>query len=106
MSQSPTDGIGAKLVVLMPDGSRWSVPILPIARNRARHYASEFDGDIERSLNEDTLPLFRSDDYEVYDWAQNNMNWSDVVDLATKEEDPDPVDYQDGWVNGDKEVIW
>ena len=40
------------MTVEMPDGSKWGVPVEMIARNRAAHYASEFDGDIERSIFE------------------------------------------------------
>jgi hypothetical protein len=42
------------LSMTMPDGSKWGVPVEMIARNRAAHYASEFDGDVERSLTEDS----------------------------------------------------
>lgn len=91
------------MIVEMPDGSEWQVPVDVIARNRAEHYANEFDGDVERSLAEDTMPLFASDDYEVKDWAENNMNWADVVSDATQRE-PGNVDYQDGWANGEKRI--
>ena len=94
-----------RLIVTMPDGSRWGVPVDLIARDRAKHYAGEFDGDVERSLAEDTVPLF-ADDYEIIDWAQNNMNWKDVEAHAGRmaESEPD-FDYQEGWVNGDKQLV-
>ena len=93
------------LTIEMPDGSKWGVPVEVIARNRAAHYAHEFGGDVERSMAEDTMPLFESDDYEVGDWAANNMNWSDVETQAKKLQSvPDP-DFQEGWVNGEKSVI-
>jgi len=92
------------LTIEMPDGSKWGVPVDLIARNRATYYADEFDGDVERSLAEDTMLLFESDDYAIEDWAANNMNWSDVQALAKKLEDAE-TDFQDGWVNGEKEVV-
>jgi len=92
-------------VVTMPDGSRWAVPLMVIATDRARHYAREFDGDVERSLAEDTLPLFASDPYQVHDWAANNMNWSDVVHAAEQLTPPEATDYQEGWINGDYAVV-
>lgn len=92
------------LVIDMPDGSKWAVPVSIIARNRAAHYAHEFDGDIERSLTEDTLPLFQSDNYEVHDWAANNMNWSEVSEQAIEIWDGSATDYQEGWMNGEYEV--
>ena len=70
------------LVLQMPDGSEWGVPVEVIARNRAEHYKSEFGDDVERSLAEDTMPLFE-DDYEIEEWASNNMNWQDVKGCAT-----------------------
>jgi hypothetical protein len=92
------------LTIEMPDGSKWGVPVEVIARSRATHYAHEFGGNIQRSLDEDTLQLFESDDYEIEDWAANNMNWSDVQDHAKKLKDAE-TDFQEGWVNGEKAVI-
>jgi len=91
------------LFVTMPDESVWAVPVEIIARNRAAHYAHECGGDIERSLAEDTMPLFEHDPYEVEDWAANNMNWSDVVEHAVLVEQGE-TDYEEGWANGEKEV--
>ncbi|QMN68085.1 hypothetical protein HVW65_14420 [Citrobacter freundii] len=92
-----------ELHITMPDGSVWAVPVQLIATNRAEYYSREFGGDFNRSLAEDTLPLFRSDDFEIEDWAANNMNWSDVQHAAKCVSLGD-VDFQEGWVNGDKEV--
>lgn len=90
-----------RMVVEMPDGSEWSVPVMVIARSRAQEYKAEFDGDVERSLDEDTLPRFLEDDFNIRDWASNNMNWGDVQDRATiLPNRRRAVDYQDGWVNG------
>jgi hypothetical protein len=96
----------ASLRVTMPNGSRWDVPVMAIARNRATNYASEYDGDAERSLHEDTLPLFDAAPSEISDWAANNMDWSDVASVAVRVPDEArPVDYQEGWVNGAKELV-
>ena len=92
-----------RLIVTMPDGSRWGIPVDVIARNRAESYADEFGGDVGRSLAEDTVPLFENGD-EVADWAANNMNWEDVV-LHASLVSPGSCDYQEGWMNGEKEVV-
>jgi hypothetical protein len=92
------------LRVTMPDGSQWDVPVEIIANNRAKAYAEEFHGDVQSSLDEDTLPLFESDPYEVEDWAANQMNWTDVSAHAQCHK-PSEVDWQEGWVNGEKEVV-
>jgi hypothetical protein len=90
----------------MLDHSKWDIPIAVIARNRAESYADEFDGDVERSLKEDTLPLFEHTPYEIQDWAANNMDWSDVAAHATLvPTHPPKCDYQEGWVNGRKELV-
>jgi hypothetical protein len=94
------------LRVEMPDGTLWDVPVDVIARNRAAHYACEFEGDIERSLAEDTLPCFEESPFEIQDWAANNMNWSDVAAVARRVALlVKPVDYEEGWVNGRKTIV-
>ncbi len=93
------------LRVEMPDNTKWDVSVMIIAKNRAEWYKKEFDNDLERSLAEDTLPLFE-DDYEIEDWATNNMDWDDVERFAKKVISIESeVDYQDGWINGEKEII-
>lgn len=91
------------LLITMPDGSVWAVPVDVIALSRATYYASEFCGDVQTSLDQDTLPLFNSEPFEIEDWAANNMNWEDVVKHARLIKEGE-TDYQEGWVNGEKEV--
>jgi DNA (cytosine-5)-methyltransferase 1 len=43
---------------------------------------------------------------DIIDWAAGNMNWDDVKDVAV--EVPhlhEKVDYQEGWVNGEKDIV-
>lgn len=87
----------------MSDGSIWSIPVEIIAYDRALRYAHEFDDNIQRSLKEDTYPLFESDHFEIKDWAQNNMNWSDVSIHAVLIS-PSNIDFQDDWINGHIEI--
>lgn len=88
------------MTVEMQDGSIWGVPVEMIARNRAAHYAGEFGGDVERSLAEDTVPLFEADNYEIRDWAANNMNWMDFDGHQVRLKDAPPPDFQEAWMNG------
>ena len=88
--------------VTLPDGSVWGVPISMIARNRAAHYAHEFDGDIKKSLTEDTIPLFEESTFAIGDWAVNNMNWSDFDGHQVKISDAPAQDFQDAWMYGEK----
>lgn len=91
--------------VTMPDGSVWAIPVLVIAVCRAEHFIDEYDGDLDRSLLEDTLPLFREDESEIEDWARNNMNWADVRDMAVQWLSPsNETDFDEGWANGEVEI--
>jgi hypothetical protein len=95
----------ACMVLTLSDGSRWSLPISVIAENRANFYKDEFDGDIQRSLDEDTWTLFAEDDYEIYDWAGNNMDWDDVEHHLTRLPSLEKVlDYYDEWASCEKEI--
>lgn len=89
------------MTVKMNDGSTWGVPVSMIALDRAKHYASEFGGDVERSLHEDTFPLFEKDDYAIEDWASNNMNWSDFDGHQVKVAEAPPINFQEAWMDGE-----
>jgi hypothetical protein len=91
--------------ITMEDKSIWSIPIDLIAISRAEHYKHEFENNIQRSLDEDTIPLFESDTYEIKDWARNCMNWDDVSHLAEMISPPPiEIDFQEGWLNGHVEI--
>lgn len=93
------------LLIDMPDGSVWAVSALAVAYDRAKCYSEQYDDDVERSLEEDTLPYFLDDHDEIIDWAKNNMNWEDVASAATVHTSPPGVDYQEGWTNGDHKIV-
>lgn len=93
------------MTIEMPDGSTWGVPIEMIALSRATHYSSEFDYFVERSLKEDTLPLFGSNDYAIEDWAKNNMNWNDFDGYQIKITDAPRPDFQEAWRNGKTDYV-
>lgn len=86
------------MTIELPDGSKWGVPVAMIARHRAGYYAYEFGGDVERSLAEDTIPLFESDDYEIQDWAVNNMLWSDFDGHQVQLECAPSPDFERAWI--------
>ena len=95
------------LRVEMPDGSKFDIPVRDIAINRANAYKKEFDNSVIRSLLENTVPFFEGDQDEVLDWAANSMNWEDVADAAIEvpRAKVNNIDYQKGWVNGNKEIV-
>lgn len=90
------------MTVEMPDSSVWAVPTEMIARNHAAHYAHQFGNDINKSLQEGTIPLFEADESEIEDWAINNMDWADFYGHQIRVSSPDSVDYQAGWIDGEK----
>jgi hypothetical protein len=99
----------AKVIrVTMPDGARYDVPVGFVAAHIAAEFAAEkgpkgtpeYDSEFEL-IEAETL----QDNDQLLDWAANNMNWSDVADIAIQVESPPEIDYQDGWVNGEKEVV-
>ena len=98
------DILNKNYVITFPNKDKWSVPVRVIAESRAKFYAHEFDGDITKSAIEDTVPLFTEDHSEIEDWAKNNMSWSEVVANATLLEFG-ITDYEDGWMNGDSEIL-
>ena len=92
----------------MEDSSKWDIPAKIIAEDRAKYYA-EHDTKTQFGLLFDAvfkqeLENGLTNDYEIHDWAENNMNWSDVKAIAVKVLTKE-VDFQEGWLNGEKEVI-
>lgn len=91
------------LRVTMLDGVQWDVPARVIAENRAKYYADK-DPDTTYA---DEFEFTMTDKYELQDWAANNMDWDDVKDYAKKVDiEPIEVDYQEGWINGKKEIVF
>jgi hypothetical protein len=97
------------LHITMSDNSVWKVPVEAVCANRARYYAEK-----EAPRGEDYAEYYRNefsicmnDASEIVDWAANNMNWDEVKHVAIEVRAhplPTPEDFQEGWVNGDKEV--
>ena len=94
-----------KLVsVTFSNGESWTIPISVIAESRALYYAATlYNGDFNLSLNEDTLPLFESDNYEIIDWAAGNMDWKDFEDNAILVSSD--FDYISEWSSCELEVL-
>lgn len=93
----------ANFIITMVDGSKWSVPVRIIAENRAEFFSSEFQGDIQKSLDEDTWPIF-TEETAIEDWLFNNMDWKDVKDHATKIQEPHGIDYEARWLDAEGEL--
>lgn len=94
-------------LTVMANWDVWAVPVMVIAKNRAENYKDEFGGDIDCSLAEDTLPYFARVDAEVYDWAQNNMDWSDVSPHAFLYQKAEKTweDWEESWCSGRHDIV-
>jgi hypothetical protein len=106
------------LTIKMGDSSIWQVPVRTIAENRASYYSNNsksYKGTMEEHLKDKTIPLFNSDDFEIEDWAKNNMNWIDLKPTAkflmitlepsecakARNEIINKFDYQDMWLDSE-----
>ena len=90
--------------VTMPDGSEWEVPASVVAKSRAEYF-SEYDEDC---TYDEEYEFTIGSEFELKDWAENNMNWEDVREFSVqvvKGELMKNVDYQKGWMNGVKKFM-
>jgi hypothetical protein len=83
------------VTVPMPDGL-WGVPVRTIVNHRVAYYAPEGGMEYGEALKE-TLELFESDDYDIVDWALNNMDWGEVESAAVKLREPEEFDRSEFW---------
>jgi len=95
------------ILVTFSNGDKYRIPGSVIAESRATHYADRDSeegkskwGEIYKEEYDYTL----GDDYELVDWAENNMDWSDVESVAELVMSGD-VDFEDEWCNADKEIV-
>ncbi len=93
----------------MLDGSKWDIPIDLIADARARYYAKR---GIEKGDKRPYQEIFKkefvyamNDSSVIIDWAENNMNWSDVKFYARLVDKTPKQKWEEGWCNGNKEII-
>lgn len=100
------------ILVTMPDGSIWKVRAERVIVDRATYYAQQDSAKGERPYEEifdEEYTYGRGHNEEILDWAANNMNWSDVAHGAVKLPQPEkqltPEQFQEGWVNGKKQII-
>lgn len=91
---------GKRIRATLPDGSAYDFPVTVIARDRALAYKDEFDNDLVKSLTEDTIPLFLSDDFQIEDWAKNNIIYGEVAQFRKQVKQPNPPDIESVW-NGE-----
>lgn len=92
------------LKIRFPNGDLFVIPARIIADNRAKYY-STIDGYDKGSIEwEEEIQNALNDEFEIYDWAGNNMNWADLVPYAKKIEDLSDYDYEDEWSEAKIEI--
>jgi hypothetical protein len=97
------------LKVRFPDGD-WHIPANIIAEDRARYYASHDTGEKsgpkfdEAFKDELDYALSMDGEFDLCDWAANNMNWEDVKAHAVHVK-PLAIDYENEWCNAKKTVV-
>jgi hypothetical protein len=84
----------------MPDGSVWHIDARPIAEDRARHYAAKDPS----TTYDDEVRFAMGDDYEVIDWARNNMDWDELAPHARMVTPPTPQSYDEQWTEAETRV--
>lgn len=92
------------LYIEFSNGEVWRIPAEVIAEQRAEYYADreEEPGTEEwKELFQEEMEFTLNNEYELKDWASNNMNWVHVKDSAEKVEEQE-LDKEDEWVNTDK----
>lgn len=90
------------IVFSVRDGTTWGVPAEVVAESKAQYY-STID-----AVYQDEYDEAMSDDYELIDWAGNNMDWDDIKPHIVKLADPRPmrdVDYHFGWQESSLQVL-
>lgn len=85
------------LLIDMPDGLTYSVPVEFIAKRHASHYAHTYNNDEAKSLTENTLHLFKDEKY-IMNWARHNLKWKDVKSVAiVLQRKVKNEDYENAW---------
>ena len=90
----------------MPNGAVFLINAIHIAENWARYYADKEASPLEavKVLNEE-IKIVMEDPSELIDWAQNNMDWSDLSHLSSQIESSNVPDYDELYSEAQMEVV-
>jgi len=103
------------LIVTFSDGKKFRIKAGAVATHRATYYAikdlenikdklfpEEYNSEYDRIKTKE-YNCAMMDEYELIDWAQNNMDWSMLVPFA-EEEESKIINYDEEWCNAEMEV--
>ena len=94
--------------VTFSNGETYRIPATEIAESRANYYAdidSEGDESVYDVIFKQEYNYTMNDNFELIDWAENNMNWQDLQGVAEYVGQDDHIDYENEWCNADKEIL-
>lgn len=100
--------------VKFSDGKVFAVPAILIAQDRADYYlrrdVNDMKGEVsEEQMNEmlrEEIDFALDNDFELIDWFENNMLWSEVEDeVRLLKEEVVVVDREREYVNAPKKVL-
>lgn len=99
-----------KYVYVKFSNATYRIPAEVIATDRATYFATHDTGDDTPHTDPEWQRIYAeeieytlNDEYELTDWASNNMNWEDVEAHAERVENV-IANYSDEWTNAEKEV--
>ena len=87
-----------KLIIKFHKGINYEIPARIIAEQRAQYYASIDGYDLDSQEYLDEMNYALEDEFEIFDWVQNNMNWQDLKSYAIRIED-ELFDPEKEWEN-------
>ena len=89
--------------VTMSNGDVWEVDAEAVADHRISHYRENHTD--EPNWEKEEREWLMSDDYELIDWMQNNMDWADIEPHADKIEDGESEDWFIEFINSDMKIV-
>jgi hypothetical protein len=84
------------------NAERYRIPLLTVHQNRCRYYADSDGISYEEALKNEEWAL--SDSFELQDWLRNNMDWTDVKDVAVLQTGDKPFNYKAEFVNAEVRI--
>jgi len=105
--------LGKSYIITMPNGEKWSVPVVAIFLHKA--VALSFDEDdfhvdgeaLTKRIVEAVLAQARDSmrvDKQIINTAKNHIRWDDIKYAATQLTNPTPA-RKDGWIDGEVEIV-
>ena len=98
------------LRVHFSNGDIYDIPTIEIAKNRAAYYMKEVYPALDpasaefNAIYEDEMNDIMEKDYELKDWASNDMDWVELEPHARLISSI-PIELNDEFCNAEKEII-